>query len=431
MNDSEQKTSKPALSVIQGGRLTPREFIALPMAEKMARLREMPAGKRMDMIIEDPDGQTIARKFAPQEYYLMLKEVGENDVMELLRFASTDQIAFCLDIDLWDKWSFCPEQACRWFEWLLGGGELDMLSKLRRLDPELLQLFLLDQLAVGGGSGDLALDEERLASWDHTFDNTYYITFLHPENARLMGTILDIVYRLDQSFYLDLMEGCRFGVKSELEELSLQFRSGRLADLGFPDYEQAIVIYAAIPPADFVLTGGKHPVDFPPAIDSMMIAPPSGEDGTLLTRALAAVMNETLQQEMGFLLNSAIIAEHGGIPDEETIRNVAERFYGWLNIALEHLAKGDENAAASLLLSEPLQRLFRLGVGIVQEVAREARSIKSDNYAAGKALRGLASSRPRFYRGLDPDHADGYREFRHLDDVSKVREFLAVLQDKS
>ena len=39
------------------------------------------------------------------------------------------------------------------------------------------------------------------------------------------------------------------------------------------------------------------------------------------------------------------------------------------------------------------------------------------------------SARPRYYRGLDADGIDAYREFRELQDVKNVSVFLENLGD--
>ena len=49
------------------------------------------------------------------------------------------------------------------------------------------------------------------------------------------------------------------------------------------------------------------------------------------------------------------------------------------------------------------------------------------DYPTGKALNGIREIRPRFYRGLDPDGIDGYREFASLVDVRRVEEFLGKI----
>jgi hypothetical protein len=40
----------------------------------------------------------------------------------------------------------------------------------------------------------------------------------------------------------------------------------------------------------------------------------------------------------------------------------------------------------------------------------------------------LKNPRPRYYRGLDPDGIDGYREFLELQDVTAVADFLEGLE---
>jgi hypothetical protein len=253
----------------------------------------------------------------------------------------------------------------------------------------------------------------------------YFITFRNDKHARLIGTLLDIIFRNDRALYLDLMEGCRSAVKDEIEDLCYQFRSGRLADLGFPSYEQAIEIYSPISP-DACISDEEKISLVDDAGDAVTATLPIDDD-TLVSRVLAAEMTESLRQELGGLLNSAMVAEGGSGIDEETARSVHRRVYGWLNLALEHLCS-DEAAAALVIRQEPLKKLFRRGYGIVHQISRLAKSATSDEYATGKALRGFKAPRPLFYRGLDPDHVDGYREFRTMSDIRMAREFLNMLQ---
>ena len=75
----------------------------------------------------------------------------------------------------------------------------------------------------------------------------YFISFRNPKHARLIGTFLDFVYRHDHNLYIQLMEEVRLEVESEVEELAYNFRSGRLADLGFPERDEAL---GSLVPAD-------------------------------------------------------------------------------------------------------------------------------------------------------------------------------------
>jgi translation elongation factor EF-4 len=58
------------------------------------------------------------------------------------------------------------------------------------------------------------------------------------------------------------------------------------------------------------------------------------------------------------------------------------------------------------------------------ELHDRADAVTSDDYPTQKALSGLKEKRPRFYRGLDPDGVDDYREFASLADVRRVEWLL-------
>jgi hypothetical protein len=121
------------------------------------------------------------------------------------------------------------------------------------------------------------------------------------------------------------------------------------------------------------------------------------------------------------------VADQAHLADTEQMKSVVERVYGYLNIALEYLSQGDETMGAEILTGEYLKSLFQLGFSIVLGQKFRADKVTDSSYATGKALSGLKSSRPRYYRGLDADGIDGYREFREMQDVKKMSDFLTEL----
>jgi hypothetical protein len=106
------------------------------------------------------------------------------------------------------------------------------------------------------------------------------------------------------------------------------------------------------------------------------------------------------------------------------MKSVVERVYGYLNIALEYLSQGDETKGAEILRGEYLKRLFQLGFSIVLSLKFKAEKLADTDYATGKALSGLKSARPLYYRGFDADGIDGYREFREMRDIQIMSDFL-------
>jgi hypothetical protein len=279
---------------------------------------------------------------------------------------------------------------------------------------------------VGGGVGDLIAENETRAEWDHTFDDMFFISFRDEKQGPLMGRFIDNIYHHDHDLYLRLMQGTKNEIDSEQEELCYRFRSGRLADRGFPEWEHALEIYRSVMPEDFVLQDVKDPI----IVDFDAILPvPFFAGNSLFQRAMNSANCEGLNAELYCLINSALVAEDKSFSDLDTIDSVLQRVYGYLAIALEHLSGGDEKEAVRILETEYLKRLFQLGFGIISQLRIRAERISSEGveHATNRALIGFRRKYPRFYRGLDQDHVDGYREFKSLADVQAAGALLQNL----
>ena len=422
-NSDEEKT--PKLTLVKGGGRNVHDFARLPFVEKEHYLKGVTAKERMDLILGDPEGERLARSMSPQEFFWLVKDIGETDAMELVQMASPEQCIFLLDIEMWSRWSFSTDKVLEWFGYLLDGGDEKIAELLPRLDFEMLLLLLNKEIIVGGGVGDLSNDEERLADWDHTFDDTFMLKFRNPAHSQTVGRFLDCIYRLDHGLYVALMEGVKSDIDTELEDMCYRFSSGRLADLGFPLLDEALAIYGRLDPTSFALQGTKELL---PAGTPASLPVTVGADTSLLQKALALVETDELTMELNYLVNSALVADETAFSDTGAMRTVFQRVYGYLNIALEFLCEGDVKKAGEILTVEYMKRLFQLGYSIVFGVRVRANKLESGDYATNKLLNGLKRKRPRFYRGLDEDAVDGYREFRAMEDVIAVEKLLSQLE---
>ncbi len=400
---------------------------SLTLSAKVAKLRAAGIKERIEMILSDPEGKKLARSLEPQELYWLVKEMGDEDALPLIALSSPEQCSFFFDVELWNGCTYSREKAMEWIDHLLAAGEEFFVEQLYHLDFELLLLICRKELFVGGGVGDLIAENETRAEWDHTFDDMFFITFRDEKQGPLMGRFLDSIYHHDHSLYLRLMEGTKNEIDSEQEELCYRFRSGRLADLGFPEWEHALEIYRYVTPEDFVPQVSKDPVvvDF----EAHLPVPFSAGD-SLFQRAMNSADSEGLNEELYCLINSALVAEDKSFSDLDTMDSVLQRVYGYLAIALEHLSGGDEQEAVRILETEYLKRLFQLGFGIISQlrIRAERITIEGAEHATNRALLGFRKKYPRYYRGLDPDHVDGYREFKSLNDVQTVDAFLQKIE---
>jgi len=407
-------------------KLSESAFAALPFAEKNTYLRSLDAKQRMDMILMDHDAKRLAAAMQPQEFFWLMKEIGESDALGLLQIASPEQCIFILDMELWDGHTFSEEKACTWLSYFLEGGEPQIHELLKHLDFEFLHLLLSRELIVNGGIGDFSDDEERFDDFDLTFDDVFLLSFKNPKHSQVIGAFLKMLVKLDNPLYTALMEGIKGDVDLELEEQLQRFRTGRLEDLGFPPLDEAISIYARVNPATFELHEDKELLSSAGECGSLVPIP--AQDDSLLFRALALADSEPLLAELNYLVNSALVAEGGTFGEPEAMTGVLQRVYGYLNLALEQLCGADEAQAAKVLSGEQMKRLFQLGYSIVLELKFAAQETETVDYASGKFLAGLKAKRPRCYRGLDPDGIDGYREFKDLSDVKRAAALLAQLR---
>ena len=419
-------TAKDASSVaITNVRLDEDDFRKLPFHDKRTYLDAVPPMERMALILGDQDDKKLARAMHPHELYWLFKENGGQEAMELLGLASPEQCVFILDMELWRGWSFSEDKAVEYLGYIMKGSDEHFLELLPHLDFNLLSLFMGRELLVAGGIGDLNTDEERQTDWDHTFDDVFLIKFKNPSHANVIGSFLEKICRYDNPLYTSLMESVSGEIDIESEEECYHLKSGRLADLGFPPFDEAREIYSRINPATF--TPGRNKVVLQ-AVEATTLPGILLTGGTFLERAILLMDSELFRMELNYLINTALVADEAHLADMAEMKSVVERMYGYLNIALEYLCGGDEAKGAEILTGEYLKRLFQLGFSLVIGLKLRGEKLNDPDYATNKALSGLKRPRPRFYRGLDPDGIDGYREFRELYDVTAMSDFLKTLE---
>ncbi|MEI7817122.1 MAG: DUF6178 family protein [Desulfuromonadales bacterium] len=410
-------------AVLNSTRVDEIEFRKLSFEDKRSYLLSMTPMEKVALISGDLDNKRLTRAMQPQELYWLFKEVGAPDAMELLGMASPRQFLFILDMELWKGWTFSEDNAIEFLGYILKRSEEHFLELLPHLDFNLLSLLLGRELIVAGGIGDLNTDEERLTDWDHTFDDVFLIKFKNPEHATIIGSFLELVCRLDNPLYTSLLESVSGEVDIESEEECYQAKSGRLADLGFPPHHEALEIYSRINPVTF--TPGRHK-ELLQTVETGTLPEIFLTGKTFLERIIIRVDSELFRMELNYLINTALVADEAHLADVEQMKSVVERVYGYLNIALEYLSEDDEIKGAEILAGEYLKSLFQLGFSIILGLKFRADKHTDSSYATGKALSGLKSSRPLYYRGLDADAVDSYREFREMRDVKIMSDFMTV-----
>ncbi len=369
--------------------------------------------RRLDLIFDARDPGALVRALPPDELYFTIREIGLADSVELVQFASAEQFKVILDLDTWRQGRFEPRRALPWLRAARVGALDDpraaarLARKMRALDPELALLIFRDALIIH----DLKVVEDPEIESDRTFrtaDNAYLIEFLvdGTDYVAVRGLIDDLqaedVFKLSRLF-----ASLSWELPSELEETALRWRTGRLADLGYPALEEALSWYARPParPAEAPGSASRAPGFF--------LAPLP--EGTLLGRAAARLEledREAFEVQLIGAGNAVLVADGIDPVDLDQVRAAVEGARAMVELGLGQLAGGDEARAAELLGTTPVKRLFQEGFGRVLQLCWRAERLFKAGQAGsratplldaplGETLSALSGRRPRYWTGLD------------------------------
>ncbi len=412
------------------------------LREEVAKLH---GTQKLRKILDAPSPQALIQSMPPQELLYTFKDIGLADSAELVELATKEQLTYCLDLDCWEKDKFSVKKFEEWLQFL-EANELNAAEKvLSALDPELLVFYYKKMFRIEHLEGDDAKairekeEEEETGDYIKTPDG-FYVVHIPFDAEDHRSTIAHLSLNLFQQYGYEfthrLFEAIRYSLPSDLEERAYQFHKGRMEDLGFIDYYEAIGIYQELP---------KHAKPFPPSfpVESSnlpIIAQPRPEG--LFSKALQKIddsrTQERIQFELMHLTNKVISADQIEIANPRAINKTIRFVQQIINIALELMAHNDADKAADLIAKYHIEWIFRNGFSLLAQLRRKAQKLAKNEGLTLislpklsllgspylQLLNGLKQRKPKFYIGLEDITLDSYRPFRTLDDVKIAEEAL-------
>jgi uncharacterized protein DUF6178 len=394
-------------------RRDPKPIDPTALAQARAALAQARGKRRLDLILDQPDPGALVRALPADDLYLTIREVGLSDSAELVQLATADQFRTFLDLAAWSGDHVDPRRALPWLRAARAGSTDSPLAsarwkaKLARLDLELVDLVLRETLRIH----ELEQDEDPHLESDRfmrTPENKFVVEFL-ADGAEYMAVrgLVDDLYAEDPFKATRLLSSIRFELPSELEETALRWRTGRLADLGYPSREEALSWFAK---------PGVRP------------APPAGTPerpagfflerlgrGSPLARAAAQLPpgeRAHLELELVTAANAVLVADDVDPGDVEAVRAAVAAARALVELGLEAVAGGDDARAAEVLATTAVKALFQRGFGRVLELRWRAERLLASGRAGsreaplldpplGEMLSALAARRPRYFPGLE------------------------------
>ncbi len=384
----------------------------IPLSRFRASLARPRGVRRMDALLEAADPAAQVAALSLPELYFLIKEVGLGDAGELVALATPEQLQGCLDMEIWDRDRLQLEAVAPWLEALVDAGFERLGQVWAGLDSELRALILARTTRIYDHSLDEAADEDEERPMFTTPDTffTVVITAERENEIRLVHQMIDDLYRADGVLARHTLLAARSEIVSELEEMSYRWRSGRMADLGYVEFHEALEVFRPIDPESIRI--GEASRDERPAGEAGEAASGTGlpvplaepMSGTFLARALEQVSDAAESQQAA----------------------------ATVSLGLEHLCGGRLEQAAAALATVSLTRLHRLGYSLTQRLSRMARLLAPRAVTAGgpsdavlEAL--LRPRRPLFAEALERPESSGTRPFRSVVDLRRAAEHLTEL----
>jgi len=423
-------------------------FASLPVPAQIVRLEQVDAKTRQELILADPDRVALTRALSVETLFYTLKEIGLADSVELLALAAPVQVRDMLDLDCWRKDQFDDRRLLAWLMLLDEAGSGKLGEWFLHADIEVLVLLVKRRLEVVRKT-DVEEDPDFNQSLYFTFDDQYLLRFVGEEEP-ILALLLERVRVLDYNSYKHILECSLFELESSLEEEARHWRDARMADRGYPSYDEAWEVFSFVAPESLSLARYRRStlsrVRF--AADEELILADHAlmlvdARDSFLVQVLATLPGEDLEpikHELAMLTNQVVIAEAGDLSELAEVRRCAELVHDYVNIGVAYLAQGEQGEAARLLHETTLRPFFQVGVSLTLRLQQQARQLDATLRQNGIAewetyldspfhetCAGLQRRSPLFFRGLETPGEILYRRFQNLAEIRQVETALTQI----
>lgn len=420
---------------------TPLPDNVIALSRFRAQLARGQRSRRTEEIFASEDPRATIRAMPGDELFYALQEIGFPEALEVLQHASAQQVQTILDLSVWDQDRVDRTRSNEWLALLAEASPRTVGEWAQGLDIELLALLIRQRTRIYDLSTEEVPDETEGSIWN-TPDRLFAVELLGDEDeTRVTQRLLDHLYRFSPTLMRRWLVGMRAETDTELEETAYRWRAGRMADLGFVDFYDALEAYRELDPATVRLgqpSEALHPE--PPAGNDPYLRLPAvmadrWTGKTPFARGAAGLTDQAavahVQSSLVSLCNRILSADRVAPSDEEAIRTTLERVAATLDLAVELLARGDNEREVEAVRTIPMLTLHRLGFSLMGKLRRLAIALLRRNpFAAlrpdldifehedAEVLTSLAKPRPRLLRLLDDPPAAGDRPFASLADLA-------------
>ncbi len=409
----------------------------------MQGLSSLSGHQILDKIMDHEKPRQLVQGMAQGDFYWMVKKVGDDDCLPLLRMASDDQKQYLIDLEFWRKDRIDLDRASQWINRLYLADPRGLARWLCSKGESLAYFYFFNNIQVEIRDEDEDQDLEGLFS----LDGTFYVKIPDNDRKEVIEKTLRVLAAEDLDRYHDFLSALGGVIPMEMEEDMFRMRNVRLAEHGFLPVDEAISVYSRLPSdtltadenADSIREFAMEEVRDLVAVFPLYHA----QSDNLLSRAFSTIHIATdldrIRLEFMGLCNQLISADGAWENDLEGLIRTCQKASGHLNLALEKVCGTSVPMAQKILLNNSLVSIFRVGFGTVLELKWEAerwvknswfrgRDLKDSFWGEerGRILKGILAPKPVFFHKTDAKEA--YQPFEHAVQLEDCRRCLRQLK---
>jgi hypothetical protein len=412
-------------------------------------LNGLSGDKALAKVLNHPDSLRLIRTMSSEDYFWLIKKVGADGSLELLKLASQDQWQYLFDVDSWQKDRLELNRTGQWMQQLLTADPERFIQWLISDQEGLVYYYLYRSILVEVKNEDEELFEAGPEFF--TIDGFFYVRPIQEDQRETIEALLRTMAQEDPLKYQALLIGMAGVLPAELEEDMYRMRNVRLAEHGFLPREEAIAVYAPLNPESLKTKNQDATVRSTASLEDAGVAPrwplQTIEGQNLLAKTISrlsdAKLLDRIRLEFAGLCNQIVSAEGLSNWDLDNLQEIQLQAAGYLNMILKERCLnewGDEdiNAAENLLRMNSLISLFRAGFGLALDLKWKAERWLKESWFHGagleasfwgqewgRTLAGILNKRPLYYMG--DESPNGFRHFQSLSDLSSATEILDLL----
>jgi hypothetical protein len=347
---------------------------ALPIGAQVAVVCEAPLAERGRILGMLDHPEEVIPEIPPAELCFTIKAIGLADAAWVLEHATPEQSVAALDLDAWRGNEMDVATANEWLEAIARTSPEARVRTLEALDAELLALALRARIGVVQKPDDAE-------GWQPPADSQTLEGQFHYWALADGDDLADVTSHLRGLFesaywsYFRLMHAIQWELESDSAEWALRWRTGRLEDLGFPPWDDAMRIYRFLDER----ARRELPSEAPPLVAEWPLAvwlpqlPQTNSAGDRIFRAIAELgEDERSAHFYAFVALANRIAVADGLPlgDAESTPTAIAKAARFAGAGLAYLASEHGLRDAELVRRVSIEHLFRVGVNLDPDAAR-------------------------------------------------------------